>query len=42
LREILGIEAEKAPLAVLCLGKPAGEAQQMGRKDLEKKVKYVR
>lgn len=42
LREILDIDAEKAPLAILCLGKPAGEAQQMGRKDLEKKVKYVR
>ncbi len=42
LREILDIDAEKAPLAVICLGKPAGEAQQMGRKELEKKVKYIR
>ncbi len=42
MREILGIEAEKKPLAVVCLGKAAGEAMQMGRKELEKKVKYVR
>ncbi len=42
MRGILGIEAEKTPLALFCLGKPAGEPMQMGRKDLEKKVKYIR
>jgi len=42
MREILGIDAEKTPLAIVCLGKPAGEPLQMGRKDLEKKATYIR
>lgn len=42
MREILDIAAEKTPLALLCLGKPAGEPLQMGRKELEKKTTYIR
>ena len=42
MREILGIDAEKTPLAIVCVGKPAGEPLQMGRKDLEKKATYIR
>jgi nitroreductase len=42
IRDILGIDAEKTPLALVCLGKPAGEPFKMGRKELEKKVTYVR
>ncbi len=42
LRELLGIDAEKTPLAVVCLGKPGGEPLQTGRKGLEKKTTYIR
>ena len=42
LREILSIDAGKMPLAVVCLGKPAGDPMKAGRKDLEKKTTYVR
>jgi nitroreductase len=41
-REILSIDAGKIPLAVVCLGKPAGDPMKVGRKDLEKKTTYVR
>ncbi|RLF58684.1 MAG: nitroreductase [Thermoplasmata archaeon] len=41
MREILDVEQEKTPLALVCLGKPAGEPDKMGRKPLEKKVVYM-
>lgn len=42
MRDILHIDAEKKPLALVCLGMPAGEPPKMGRKELEKKTIYIR
>jgi 5,6-dimethylbenzimidazole synthase len=41
-REILGINPEKVPLALICLGKPAGEPQHLPRKDMNEKATYIR
>jgi 5,6-dimethylbenzimidazole synthase len=41
-REILGIAAEKDPLALICLGKPGGESLQTPRKSLEKKAVFIK
>jgi nitroreductase len=42
MREILGLDADKVPLALVCLGKQAEPPDKAGRKDLEKKVTYIR
>jgi 5,6-dimethylbenzimidazole synthase len=42
LRDILGIDPEKIPVAVVCLGKAAGEPQDMPRKDFKEKTTYMR
>ncbi len=42
LREILGIDPEKTPLAIVCLGKAGGEPDQTPRKDVNKKTTYLR
>jgi nitroreductase len=42
MREILGVGEDKVPLALVCIGKPAGAPDQMGRKGLEKKVTYLK
>jgi long-chain acyl-CoA synthetase len=42
MRDILGIEPDKIPLALICLGKAAGEPDQTPRKGLEKKVTFMR
>ncbi len=40
LREILSIEPEKDPLALICVGKPAGEPFQTPRKTVQEKTTY--
>lgn len=42
MREILGIGTEKMPLALVCLGKTAGELQPLPRKDVKDKTTYIR
>jgi nitroreductase len=42
MREILGVGAERTPLAVLCIGKPEGEPMAAGRKQFSEKTTYVR
>lgn len=42
LRDILGIDSEKTPVALVCLGKAEGELQKMPRKDFREKTKYMR
>jgi len=42
MREILGIDPEKTPLALVCLGKPSGEPLQTRRKDIREKTIYIR
>ncbi len=42
LRNILGIESGKAPLAIVCLGKPAGEFVQTPRKEPTQKAVFIR
>lgn len=42
LRQILEIDPEKTPLAIVCLGKPAGEAKKTPRKAADEKTRYVR
>jgi len=41
MRTILDVPAEKVPLALICLGKPAEEIKPVPRKGLDKKVKYL-
>ena len=41
MRTILDVPAEKVPLALICLGKPAGEIKPVPRKGLEKLVRYL-
>jgi 5,6-dimethylbenzimidazole synthase len=41
MREILGIDPKKTPLALVCLGKPGGEQFQTRRKDIKEKMRYV-
>lgn len=40
IRRILDIEFPKVPIAIVCLGKPAGEPNRPGRKDLSRITKY--
>jgi len=42
MREILGVAAEKTPLALVCLGKPGADPQPMPRKDVNEKTTYLR
>jgi nitroreductase len=42
MRDLLGIVAEKTPLALVCLGKPGGEPQHTPRKDVKDKTTYIR
>ncbi|MBW2359243.1 MAG: nitroreductase family protein, partial [Deltaproteobacteria bacterium] len=42
LRDILGIDPEKTPVALVCLGKAGSEPQVMPRKDVKEKTTYVR
>ncbi len=42
LREILGIDAGKTPVALVCVGKPDAEPAPAGRKGVEEKTRYVR
>jgi len=42
MREILGIDTNKTPLALVCLGKPGGEPLQTRRKDVKEKTTYIR
>jgi len=41
MRQILGIDKEKLPIALVCLGKPAGKQTSMPRKDVKKKISYL-
>ena len=42
MREILGVEKDRVPLAIVCLGKIAKEPAPMPRKGLDKKVTYLK
>ncbi len=42
IRDILGIDTGKTPIALVCLGKADGEPQKMPRKDFREKTKYMR
>ncbi len=42
LRKILGIDSGKIPLAIVCLGKPAGELVQTPRKEPAQKAVFIR
>lgn len=42
LRNILGIDSGKAPLAIVCLGKPAGDPLQTPRKEAAQKTVFIR
>lgn len=42
MREILGIDPAKTPLALVCLGKAGGEISRTPRKDVKEKTTYLR
>ena len=42
MRNILGIESGKSPLAIVCLGKPAGDPLQTPRKEAARKTTFIR
>lgn len=42
MRDILGMESEKVPLALVVLGKPSGEPLQVARKDALERTKFIR
>jgi len=42
MREILGIDPLKVPLALVCIGNGVGEAPQTGRKDALERTKHFR
>ena len=42
MREILGIDPEKTPIAIVCLGKVGGDPTPAPRKDHKKKTTYIR
>jgi 5,6-dimethylbenzimidazole synthase len=42
MREILGVDPNKTPLALVCLGKASGEIPQTPRKDVKEKTTYLR
>jgi 5,6-dimethylbenzimidazole synthase len=41
-REILGVDAAKDPLALICIGKPAADPMQTPRKEVQAKTTYVK
>lgn len=41
-RKILNIVQEKTPIALICIGKPAGEPIQTARKDVKEKITYIK
>ncbi|MGD2127082.1 MAG: nitroreductase family protein [Desulfobacteraceae bacterium] len=41
MREILDIDAEKTPLALVCIGKPGSEIPSVPRKDVKEKTRYI-
>ncbi len=42
LREILGIDSAKTPVALICLGKPASPPKPVPRKNVKEKLTYIR
>jgi len=42
LREILGIDGEKTPISLVCIGKAARDPQKAPRKDVKEKTLYIR
>jgi len=42
MRKILEVAAEKTPLALVCLGYPAGDPTPAARKDVTTKIRYLR
>ena len=42
LREILGIDPEKTPLALVCLGKAGAKINKMPRKEVSEKTRYIK
>jgi 5,6-dimethylbenzimidazole synthase len=42
LRDILGIDPEKTPVALVCFGKAGSEPQEAPRKDVTEKTTYIR
>jgi len=42
LREVLGLDADKDPVALICIGKPAGEPFTTPRKPVQDKTRYMR
>jgi nitroreductase len=41
-KQILDIDGEKTPLAIVCLGKPGGEPMNTPRKEVGKKTRYLK
>ncbi len=41
MREILNVEKDKTPIALVCLGKRAGNVTAMPRKDVKEKIAYL-
>ena len=42
MRKILGIEAKKTPIALICLGKADGDPTAIPRKNVKEKTSYIR
>ena len=42
MRNTLGVQSGKVPLAVVCLGKPSGEPLHVPRKDASEKTMFIR
>jgi nitroreductase len=42
MRELLGLDADKDPVALVCLGKASGDPINTPRKPLQEKIRYVR
>jgi len=42
MREILGIDEKRTPVALICLGTPDGKPTVMPRKDVKEKTPYMR
>ena len=42
LAQILGINPEKKPLSIVCLGKPSGDVPPVGRKPVQEKIAFFR
>jgi 5,6-dimethylbenzimidazole synthase len=42
LAQILGINPEKKPLSIVCLGKPSGDVPPVGRKPVQDKIAFFR